>query len=230
MGCGAGLQCLLLAKDVGDSGHVTGLDISPEFLEYGRTLAKDSGLQNRISFREGRAEAIPLADNSVDWAWSADCVGYGPWEPEPMLLEMARVTKPGGTVAILAWSSEMLLPGYPQLEAKLRATTAGLAPFAKEMKPSRHFARGLGMLRSTGIDAPKATAFSGSVHAPLSDTLYGAMEDLFEMRWPGVTDELTDCDRAEYLRLCEKSSPDYVLNHPDYFAFFTYAMFHGTIG
>jgi demethylmenaquinone methyltransferase/2-methoxy-6-polyprenyl-1,4-benzoquinol methylase len=52
---------------------------------------------------------------------------------------------------------------------------------------------------------------------------------LFEMRWPGVEAELTQEDRAAYRRLCLPESPDFILNHPDYYAFFTYSMFHGTV-
>jgi len=50
---------------------------------------------------------------------------------------------------------------------------------------------------------------------------------LFEMRWPGVESELTQEDWAEYQRLCLPESPDFILNHPDYYAFFTYSMFRG---
>ncbi len=229
VGCGAGLQCLLLAEAVGAGGHVTGLDVSTEFLGYGEKLAEDAGLRKRISFKEGSAEAIPFDDDTFDWVWSADCVGYGAWEPMPLLKEMRRVTRPGGTLAVLAWSSENLLPGYPLLEAKLRATTPGLAPFAEGMNPSRHFHRGLGMLKAVGIADPKARVFSGSAQAPLSEDLYLALADLFEMRWPGADEELSENERADYLRLCKKESPEFILNHSDYYAFFTYSMFYGRI-
>lgn len=69
VGCGAGLQCLWLAEEIGTNGHVTGLDISSEFLEYGRKWVNDAGLAERISFQEGRAEALPFDDDSFDWVW-----------------------------------------------------------------------------------------------------------------------------------------------------------------
>jgi ubiquinone/menaquinone biosynthesis C-methylase UbiE len=229
VGCGAGLQCVWLAEEIGADGHVTGLDVSTEFLEYGGKFANDAGLAERISFKEGSAEAIPFEDDSFDWVWSVDCVGYGPWEPMPLLKELKRVTKPGGTLVILAWSSERLLPGYPLLEAKLSATTPGLAPFSKDMDPARHLPRTLGLLRKLGLEAPRAKVFSGSAHAPLSDELYAALGELIEMRWPGAAEELSEDDRAEFKRLCEPDSPDFILDHPDYYAFFTYSMFYGTV-
>lgn len=138
-GCGAGLQCLQLAEEVGPEGHVTGLDVSPEFIAYGRDLVKQAELETRITLKEGTIASIPYDDNTFDWAWSADCVGYIPWDPKPLLKQLKRVIKPGGLIAIIAWSSERLLPGYPLLEAKLSATSSGLAPFSNKMEPSRHF-------------------------------------------------------------------------------------------
>ena len=87
-GCGIGQQCLLLAEEVGLSGHVTGLDVSAEILTHGREIVKEADLSNRISFQEGDVANLPFDNNAFDWVWSADCVGYGPWEPLPLLKEL----------------------------------------------------------------------------------------------------------------------------------------------
>ena len=65
--------------------------------------------------KEGSVTELPFDDDTFVWAGSMDCVGYLPLEPAPLLSELARVVRPGGRVAILAWSSEKLLPGYPLL-------------------------------------------------------------------------------------------------------------------
>ena len=52
-GCGIGLQCLMLAEAVGLDGYVTGIDVTPEFLERGREIVKEAGLPAQISFQEG---------------------------------------------------------------------------------------------------------------------------------------------------------------------------------
>ena len=228
-GCGIGLQALLLAEAVGPTGHVTGLDVSPEFLEHGRDIIEQAGLSERISFQEGDVAKLPFDDNTFDWVWSADCVGYAPMEPLPLVKELARVVKPGGVVAILAWSSQQLLPGYPLLEARLNATSSGIAPFVKGMRPERHFSRALGWLRDVGLEEPAAHTFAGSAHAPLSDDIRNALIALFQMRWVGVESELTRDDWAEYQRLCQPESPDFILNLPDYYAFFTYTLFYGRV-
>ena len=75
IGCGIGLQCLLLAEATAPGGHVTGLDNSPELLDYARNKVRSSPLADRISFEEGDLNNLPFPDHSFDWVWSADCVG-----------------------------------------------------------------------------------------------------------------------------------------------------------
>jgi demethylmenaquinone methyltransferase/2-methoxy-6-polyprenyl-1,4-benzoquinol methylase len=52
---------------------------------------------------------------------------------------------------------------------------------------------------------------------------------LLEMRWPGVQSEVSQEDWAEFQRLCQPESPDFILDLPDYYAFFTYSMFQGKV-
>jgi ubiquinone/menaquinone biosynthesis C-methylase UbiE len=228
-GCGIGLQTLLLAEAVGPAGHITGLDLSPEFLDHAMGIVEKAGLSERVSFRAGDVRALPFDDDSFDWAWSADCVGYAPIEPVPLVKELVRVVKPGGSVTVLAWSSEKLLPGYPLLEARLNATSSGIAPFVKGKKPELHFLRGLGWFREAGLEEPTARTFAGDACAPLTDDLRHALIALFQMRWIGVESELAQEDWAEYQRLCLPESPDFIVNRPDFYAFFTYSMFHGKV-
>jgi ubiquinone/menaquinone biosynthesis C-methylase UbiE len=228
-GCGIGLQALLLAEAVGPHGHVTGLDISPEFLRHARETANKAGLSGRISFQEGDVSALPFDDGAFDWAWSSSCVGYAPLEPLPLVKGLIRVVRPGGSVAIFAWSSEKLLPGYPLLEARLNATSSGIAPFVKGKRPESHFSRALGWFRDAGLEGPTARTFAGNAYAPLSHDLRCALRALFEMRWPGVETELTKEDQAEYRRLCLPESSEFILNHPDYYALFTCSMFYGKV-
>ena len=228
-GCGTGLQTILLAEHVGPDGSITGLDRSPELLDYANNAVQKARMPDTIAFREGDINAIPFNDDTFDWAWSADCIGYIPADPLPMLQELARVVRPGGTVAITAWSSEKLLPGYPLLEARLDATKSGMAPFLERNGPERHFPRSLGWLRQAGFVGLKAATFSGQAYAPLTDEMYTALAVLFKMRWEGVESELADEDREAFLRLSDPESEAFILHHPDYYAFFSYSMFHGKV-
>lgn len=228
--CGIGLQALLLAEAVGPTGHVTGVDISPEFLLYAQEIVKKAGLSEQISFREGDVRKLPFDEGTFDWAWSSSCVGYSAsLEPLPVVKELARVVKHGGTVAIFAWSSEKLLPGYPMLEAQLGATASGIAPFVRGRRPEKHFLRALGWFRDAGLEEPTVRTFAGNAYAPLSDDLRDALTALFDMRWTEVESELTQEDLSAYRRLCLPESPEFILNRSDYYAFFTCSMFCGKV-
>jgi len=228
-GCGIGLQCIQLAEAVGLTGHVTGVDVSSEFLNRGWEIAKKADLSERISFQEGDIANLPFDSNTFDWAWSADCVGYGPRKPLPLLKELVRVVKPGGTVAISAWSSENLLPGYPRLEAHLRATSAGIAPFIQGSNPDTHFLRALNWFHKLGLKEPKAKVFSDSFSSPLSNEIRNALITIFNMRWPDIEPELSSAEKKKFRKLCLPDSPEFILNLPDYYAFFTYTLFWGKV-
>jgi ubiquinone/menaquinone biosynthesis C-methylase UbiE len=229
-GCGIGLQAMLLAEAVGPDGHVTGLDISNEFLLYAKKLVEGSALARRITFREGDLIKLPFEDSVFDWVWSADCVGYPAAENFlSVLKELTRVIKPGGRIAILAWSSQMLLPGYPLLEARLNATCSSYIPYVLGKKPEFNFLRALGWFREAGLKNLAAQTFVDEAQAPLNDDVRKALVSFFEMLWgepqPGVSEE----DREEYQRLCSPDSKDFILERPDYYAFFTYSMFSGKV-
>jgi demethylmenaquinone methyltransferase/2-methoxy-6-polyprenyl-1,4-benzoquinol methylase len=63
----------------------------------------------------------------------------------------------------------------------------------------------------------------------LSDDIRNALISLFEMLWGEPQPEVSQKDWAEYERLCQPESPEFILNLSDYYAFFTYSMFRGKI-
>ena len=62
----------MLAEAVTPDGHVTGIDISPEFLIRAREIAKKSGLSELVSFQESDVNKLPFDDDALDWVWSVD--------------------------------------------------------------------------------------------------------------------------------------------------------------
>ena len=79
------------------------------------------------------------------------------------------------------------------------------------------------------MGALKVQTLVGEVQAPLGQDMYAALAALFEMLWgreqPGVSPQ----DWQDYQRLCLPGSPDFILDLPDYYAFYTYTMFRGRV-
>lgn len=73
------------------------------------------------------------------------------------------------------------------------------------------------------------TTFVGDVQVPFSDDVRAALVSLFEMCWAGNRAGLTSEDLAEYQRLCLPDSPDFIVDHPDYHAYFIYSLFFGKV-
>jgi len=168
-GCGIGLPALTLAKAIGADGRITGLDTAPELLAFGEEAVKQAGLSDQIQFREGDVNSIPFDEDSFNWAWSADCIGYPAWENPSILKELMRVVRPGGNIFILAWSSQQILPGYALLEARLNATCSGYLPFLKDKNPEQHFLRASRWFQEAGLKEINAQTFVGELQAPLGE-------------------------------------------------------------
>jgi demethylmenaquinone methyltransferase/2-methoxy-6-polyprenyl-1,4-benzoquinol methylase len=215
---------------------VTGLDISPEHLALARQQGEARGLSGRLAFRDGDLNALPFDDGEFDWVWSCDTIWPGPKEmgcpteePLPLIRELARVVRPGGTVAILFWTSQKLLPGHPLLEARLNTTSVPNYPFSPGMAPRLHILRALGWLRAAGLQELSAHTFLGDVHAPLNAELREALAMTFDMFWGQCEPEVAPEDWAACQRLCLPASPEFLADDPDYYGFLTYSMFRGRV-
>lgn len=229
LGCGIGLQTLLLAQAAGSNGHVTGLDISASLLEVARGRAWQADLVDRVSFQQGSWNQIPYDRCTFDWAWSMDAAGYAPHEPISILHEIARVIKPGGRLILGYWSSQCLLPGHPALEARLNASPAGIAPFMNDARPDAHFLHTLNWMQQAGLVNTHVETFVQTVSSPLAPDMREALTELFAMRWKMAENDVSPEDWRAYLNLCQTGSTEFILNDPGYYAFFTYSEFYGTV-
>ena len=129
VGCGTGaLSSAILERASPRS--LTGVDASPGFLAYARRRLPDA----RVRFEVADARQLPFDDARFDACVSALMLNFVP-EPGKALREMARVTRPGATVALYVWD----YPGGMTLMRAFWDAAVALDPDAAERHESRRF-------------------------------------------------------------------------------------------
>jgi arsenite methyltransferase len=98
LGSGAGTDSLVAAQMVGESGSVTGIDMTPEMLGKARGAAEQMGVGN-VEFVEGEVEHLPFPDASFDVVISNGVIDLVP-DKEAVFSEIHRVLVPGGRIQI----------------------------------------------------------------------------------------------------------------------------------
>ena len=151
LGSGGGFDCFLAARQVGESGQVIGVDMTPEMISKARKNANKMGTGN-VEFRLGEIEHLPVADNAVDLIMSNCVINLSP-DKLQVYREAYRILNPGGRLSI----SDVLATA--ELPAKIRnnlalvaACVGGAATFDDTKK----------MLEETGFQNIKITAHDKS--------------------------------------------------------------------
>ena len=96
LGSGGGIDCFLASQQVGDTGHVTGLDMTPAMLELARSNKAKLGIDN-VEFVQGEMEKMPIPDATVDVIISNCVVCLSP-DKDAVFSESFRVLSPGGRI------------------------------------------------------------------------------------------------------------------------------------
>jgi SAM-dependent methyltransferase len=140
LGSGAGLDCFFAAKKVGETGHVIGVDMTPEMIERARSGAKRLNIQN-VEFRQGYLEDLPVESNTVDVIISNCVINLAP-DKSKVFVEAFRVLKPGGKLAV----SDIVTDGpLPESIKKNLSAWAGCVAGAVEAKDY------IGMMEAVGF-------------------------------------------------------------------------------
>jgi SAM-dependent methyltransferase len=129
LGSGGGIDCFMAAKKVGETGHVIGVDMTPEMLEKARLNQVKLGFTN-VEFRLGEIEHLPVADKTVDVIISNCVVNLSP-DKLQVFREAFRVLKPGGKLAL----SDIVSDGpLPQVVKDSLSAWAGCVAGALDVK------------------------------------------------------------------------------------------------
>jgi SAM-dependent methyltransferase len=129
VGCGTGALTRLIL-DTHQPKEIFSIDASREFIAH----ARRSITQPSVHFKVGMAQSLELDENSMDAVVSGLVLNFVP-QPEAAILEMKRVTRPGGKIGIFLWD----YAGGMQMLRYFWDAAVGLDPNARELDEGQRF-------------------------------------------------------------------------------------------
>jgi ubiquinone/menaquinone biosynthesis C-methylase UbiE len=123
LGSGSGMDAFVAALHVGETGSVTGLDMTDDQLEKARRLRDEMGFEN-VVFEKGYIEDLPFEDGAFDVVVSNGVINLSP-DKDRVFDEANRVLAPGGRLAISDIISERPMPESIKTDADLWAACIG---------------------------------------------------------------------------------------------------------
>jgi arsenite methyltransferase len=132
LGSGGGFDCFLASPEVGESGRVIGVDMTPAMVSKARSNAEKGGFTN-VEFRLGEIEHLPVADNTADVIISNCVINLSPDKPQ-VLREAFRILKPGGRLAISDVVAATELPEEMRNDPALYAGCIAGAPLLDDLE------------------------------------------------------------------------------------------------
>jgi len=144
LGSGGGFDCFLAARQVGDSGRVIGVDMTPDMISKARANSDKGGYRN-VEFRLGEIENLPVADGTADVIMSNCVINLSPDKPR-VYVEAFRALKPGGRLAISDVVATSPIPEDIRKDMLMHAYCVAGAALLDDLKASLT-AAGFGQIR-----------------------------------------------------------------------------------
>ncbi len=156
-GCGPGYVAIEMARRVGATGHVHGVDLNERFIDSATSRAQVAGVADRISFHHVTDGRPPLADASVDRVICKNVLEYVPDAPA-QIAELMRVLRPGGKIHLLDsdWAFVVVQPWEPDV---VREFFAAAAPAFREPYIGRKLP---GLLTDAGFEQIRVRIMAGA--------------------------------------------------------------------
>ncbi|MEM7479380.1 MAG: arsenite methyltransferase [Planctomycetota bacterium] len=151
LGSGGGFDCFLALKEVGESGAVFGVDMTPDMVSKARDNAEKLGVEN-VEFRLGEIENLPVADDLIDVIISNCVINLSP-DKSRVFREAYRALKPGGRLAISDIVASAELPEEQQSDMTLLTGCMAGASLISEVES---------MLEESGFESITITPKDGS--------------------------------------------------------------------
>jgi len=123
LGSGGGFDCFLAAREVGNTGRVIGVDMTPEMVSKARKNAEGAETGN-VEFRLGEIEHLPVADNHADIVMSNCVINLSP-DKQGVYRDAFRVLKPGGRLSVSDVLATAPLPGKIRNDLSLVGACVG---------------------------------------------------------------------------------------------------------
>ncbi len=132
LGSGGGFDAFLAAQEVGESGFVIGVDMTPSMLSKARENTEKGQFKN-VEFRLGEIENLPIADNTVDVIISNCVINLSP-DKSRVFKDAYRVLKPGGRLAISDIVASTELPDSMRNDPVMHSACVGGASTVSELE------------------------------------------------------------------------------------------------
>ena len=132
LGSGGGFDCFLAAQEVGKTGHVIGIDMTPDMLSKARANASKGKFSN-VEFRLGEIEHLPVENDTANVIISNCVINLSPNKAR-VFQEAHRILKPGGRLAISDVVATIELPEEMRNDPMLIAGCMGNASLIEDLK------------------------------------------------------------------------------------------------